>query len=1122
MTQITQIAEKCSTGVSPVIDPHRGPAAIKEKGARASIARGMRSLFQQARPCEAIVGKGHRWETAPCATTGGTPMPPSVLRYIAPWNPVFLFHRGQISAIGRIAASAAFALSCVSATAFAQTTIFSDNFATSQGSTFTTSGTIGTSDWSVFRSGADWGARIDGGIMELTNDASASANVNGWVYSQRTLSSVDGFNTSLSSSTGNVTWTLNMRQIRTDPAGFSSGSYGVAYVLGSNSTSINGTGSGYALVLGGGGSTSTVDPLRFVSFTNGLQGTLTNIITATSPSPLSDVGADYMSLSITYNPTSNLWSLFGSMNSTGFTDPTSGLSSLGTATNTAFTSISLTSTGGYWQGSTTANQTAFFDNISLTLTPASTPAFTTWTGTGSPGTWSNGTNGDFGGAYANDLANTVTFAGTGSTVTASGPPQAGNLVFNSDGYTLAGAVQLGVGNITTTGSITTTLSANITGNGSSGLAKLGAGTLILSGSNSYTGSTSITAGTLEARHANALGTTAAGTTVSDGATLALSNSIAIGAEAITLSGNGSGSNGALRNLSGTNSISGAVTLAANSRIQSDVGTLTLTGGITGTGRALTIAGAGATTLSSSGLNTSTAGSLIKTDAGTLTIDASSSYTGGTSVSGGTITASHNSALGTGVVTITSGTVQASNGISLGNDFTIGTPGAGGSVTTLQSWDFFGQSSPATSTANVTASGLNTTAEFNLLTRGANATSNGAGNSFRTAGFQNNGISTANTDFFQWQIASTGANALGLSTLDARFSGTSTFLPVSAQFAYSTDNTTFTLIGSPFSMLANGSMPQIDLSGITALQGLGSGTTITLRYYASGNTTTGGWGFNSPSAGQNGLELRGTVGTPGPGTGSATLGLNTAGSATYSGNLTIHGAATLTAASSATATFSGNFSGSGNVTKTGAGTVLLTGQANHSGGTTVSEGTLRVNGFHASAVTVSTGATLGGNGTISGLATLNSGANLSPGNSVGNLNFNGGLTLQAGSSVTMEINGTAPGQFDTITVASAPLTYGGTLSLVFAGGYTPAVNSTYTLFTGASVASATGNFTSLSFNNAEYQGTFNPTSGVLTLTVVPEPQTWALLALGALILLGMNRKKFTLRFPNHAASPPSMI
>ncbi|MCX6246278.1 MAG: hypothetical protein NTW10_00965 [Bacteroidetes bacterium] len=55
------------------------------------------------------------------------------------------------------------------------------------------------------------------------------------------------------------------------------------------------------------------------------------------------------------------------------------------------------------------------------------------------------------------------------------------------------------------------------------------------------------------------------------------------------------------------------------------------------------------------------------------------------------------------------------------------------------------------------------------------------------------------------------------------------------------------------------MAQIDLTGVAPLQNVVSGTTITLRYYASGQTTTGGWGFQSAAtAGTNGLAIGGSV------------------------------------------------------------------------------------------------------------------------------------------------------------------------------------------------------------------------------------------------------------------------
>jgi len=48
-------------------------------------------------------------------------------------------------------------------------TVFTDAFTTSTGTTYTNAaGAIGTStNWSLTRSGADWGARIDGGMMPV-------------------------------------------------------------------------------------------------------------------------------------------------------------------------------------------------------------------------------------------------------------------------------------------------------------------------------------------------------------------------------------------------------------------------------------------------------------------------------------------------------------------------------------------------------------------------------------------------------------------------------------------------------------------------------------------------------------------------------------------------------------------------------------------------------------------------------------------------------------------------------------------------------------------------------------------------------------------------------------------
>ena len=125
------------------------------------------------------------------------------------------------------------ALTVLAATSWGQTTLFSDNFETSTGSTYSAAnGAIGSdSNWLMSRLGNDWGARINGGILDLSNDAGATGNVNGWVFGYRDINALSGWNTTLSSNTGTVTWEFNMRQIRTDPSGFGSSSYGVAYVL---------------------------------------------------------------------------------------------------------------------------------------------------------------------------------------------------------------------------------------------------------------------------------------------------------------------------------------------------------------------------------------------------------------------------------------------------------------------------------------------------------------------------------------------------------------------------------------------------------------------------------------------------------------------------------------------------------------------------------------------------------------------------------------------------------------------------------------------------------------------------------------------------------------------------
>ncbi len=180
--------------------------------------------------------------------------------------------------------------------------------------------------------------------------------------------------------------------------------------------------------------------------------------------------------------------------------------------------------------------------------------------------------------------------------------------------------------------------------------------------------------------------------------------------------------------------------------------------------------------------------------------------------------------------------------------------------TIAAWNFNGQSSPATFAATTYNANLVNASSQSNITRGAGATSSAGSNSFRTTGFQNNGISTANTDYFQVTLSPANGFELSLSTIDAFFAGTATFYGnpgVTSQFAYSLDGTNFTLIGSSVTSTSL-TLEQINLSGISQLQNIAVGTTVTLRYYASGQTTTGGWGFSSPNASTDGLKIGGYI------------------------------------------------------------------------------------------------------------------------------------------------------------------------------------------------------------------------------------------------------------------------
>ena len=99
-------------------------------------------------------------------------------------------------------------------------------------------------------------------------------------------------------------------------------------------------------------------------------------------------------------------------------------------------------------------------------------------------------------------------------------------------------------------------------------------------------------------------------------------------------------------------------------------------------------------------------------------------------------------------------------------------------------------------------------------------------------------------------------------------------------------------------------------------------------------------------------------------------------------------------------------GKASIEKVGTGDWRLTGNSDYAGTTTVTAGTLIVNGTHSGtgAVTVKSGATLAVKGTLAGKVTLNSGATLQVGDTLATdkgLTMSGGLTIQ--SNVKLVLN-----------------------------------------------------------------------------------------------------------------------
>ncbi|MGL7615782.1 autotransporter-associated beta strand repeat-containing protein [Salmonella sp. NW856] len=531
----------------------------------------------------------------------------------------------------------------------------------------------------------------------------------------------------------------------------------------------------------------------------------------------------------------------------------------------------------------------------------------------------------------------------------------------SDGTLVATNVEaLGTGNVTDNA----TLELNTGGDfdnaisGSGQVVKSGDETLTLSGANSYTGGTTISGGTLVATNVEALGSG----DVTDNATLELNTG---GTFDNVISGSGQvvKSGDEMLTLSGANSYTGGTTISGGTLVVSNVEAL-------GSGDVTDNATLELNTGGDFDNNIGGTGSVVKSGDKTLTLSGANSYTGGTTISGGTLVATNVEALGSGDVT-DNATLELNTGGTFDNVIS-------GSGQVVKSGDEMLTLSGANSyTGGTTISG-GTLVATNVEALGSGDVTDNATLELNTGGTFDNVISGSG------QVVKSGDEMLTLSGANSYTGGTTisggTLVATNVEALGSgdvTDNATLELnTGGTFDNVISGS-GQVVKSGDDALTLSGN------------NSYTGGTLISGGTLVASNVDALGS----GDVTDNATLEMNTGGD------------------------FDNAISGSGQVVKSGDETLTLSGANSYTGGTTISGGTLVANNVEAlgtgdvtnnATLELNTGGdfdnAISGSGQVvkSGDKTLTlSGAN----------SYTGGTTISGGTLIATNVNALGTGAID---------------------------------------------------------------------------------------------------------------
>ena len=688
------------------------------------------------------------------------------------------------------------------------------------------------------------------------------------------------------------------------------------------------------------------------------------------------------------------------------------------------------------------------------------------------------------------------------------------------------------------------------------VAKNGAGTTTLTGSNNYTGGTTVNAGTLEIGSNTALGsgliTINGGGVRAGGSERTLANSIVLAGD-FTL--------GRLTNFAGDVTLANNVTMtSANPDVSSPsfsiisgpitgaygltfgvganpIGTIILsgsnsyTGGTTIQGGTLQL-GNGGTTGSVTG-NITDNGSLVfnrsdaltygatisgtgnvrQTGTNVLTLSASNSYTGGTTISAGTLGLGNDQAIGTGSVTIIGGGIRAvgtsrtlSNALFTSGTFTLG-----------RSTNFTGTT---TLNANTTIIGTNPDGPANAesvfsgpivgnfgvtIAEGSGTVGLGTGD----ISFSGNNTYTGGTTL-RARLAINGDAALGAAsgalTMDGGTLLENTSIGSTRNIILGAGGGTFEVNGfSSFSGRVSGSGGVTETAGFLLLSG-------SLTYTGATTITNGGalkfgnsgTGFSAPATpsitiSSGALYFGDNVTYGGPITGAGQLIHEFAGTTvltgtgSYTGGTVINGGALQLGNGGSTGmiagnvndggdfrfnrsdalVFSGTISGTGDVSLICTGTTTLTAANPYTGATNVNAGKLIVSGAIAGSVTnLNNGSTLGGAGAVGAINVAASGGTIAPGNldgsgnsTVGTLN-SGNVNLSAGGSgahLAMQLGGTTANGVvasDRLNVTGTVDITGADLKLDLATGFTQTSSDLFFLITNNGADSITGTFATI--------------------------------------------------------------